>query len=442
MNLFEHADRADVSRRPFADAVRPERLEEIFGQPEVTGSSTYLRRAIETDRLGSLILWGPPGVGKTTVARVIARRTKRWFEPFSAVLGGVKEIREIVRAARERRTMHGQQTTLFIDEIHRFNKAQQDALLPHLEDGTLTLIGATTENPSFEVNSAVLSRARVVVLRAIETQHLEQLLDRAWTHPVRTQRWPEAEKTESAIAHLASLADGDARRALNALEVALDDGRCLDDELISQVMGRKILDYDRDGDGHYQVVSAFIKSMRATDPDAAAYWLQRMLDAGEDPVFILRRMVIFASEDIGHADPMALQVATSAVHAFRLVGLPEGLYALMQAATYLATAPKSNTMVNTIKAARTAIKAHGHLPVPLHMRNASTGLERGLGYGRDYRYPHDAPGGVNDQRGMPEGLEDVRIFEPRDVGMEQQFRARLSALRASSTPPSSELADS
>ena len=442
MNLFEHAHSSDSSRRPFADAIRPDTLMDFFGQAQVTGDGTFLRRSIESDQIGSLILWGPPGVGKTTLARIIARRTARWFEPFSAVLGGVKEIREIVKAARERYTMHGRQTILFIDEIHRFNKAQQDALLPHMEDGTIILIGATTENPSFEVNSAVLSRARVVVLHSIDESALNALLERAWAHPVRLQRWPGAEKTADALSHLIRLVDGDARRALNALEVALNDGRCVDHELLSQVLDRKILAYDRDGDGHYEVVSAFIKSMRATDPDAAAYWLQRMLDAGEDPLFILRRMVIFASEDIGHADPMALQVATSAVDAFRLVGLPEGAYALMQAATYLATAPKSDTVKRTIRAAKSATHEFGHLPVPLHLRNASTALQKNLGYGREYAYPHDAEGAFNGQRGMPEEIHDIRIFQPTDEGMEAQFKARLDALYRGGKDPSSGPIDS
>jgi len=442
MDLFDHAQGSETGHRPFADAIRPESLEHFFGQGQVVGDGAFLRRAIESDRLGSLILWGPPGVGKTTLAQIIARRTERWFEHFSAVLGGVKEIRLIVEAAKERRRLYRRQTILFIDEIHRFNKAQQDALLPHIEDGTLILIGATTENPSFQVNSAILSRSRVVVLEALTEDALSALLARAWDHTIRETRWPDATCTPDVFKQLAQLADGDARRALNALELALDDGRAIDEALVTQVIDRKILSYDRDGDGHYQVVSAFIKSMRTTDPDAAAYWLHRMLDAGEDPMFILRRLVIFASEDIGHADPQALQIATAALQAFQFVGLPEGAYALMQATTYLATAPKSNTIKTTIAAARQAVRIHGHLPVPKHMRNASTALQKSIGDGQGYTYPHDSANAYNGQRGMPEGLDDLRLFEPKSVGMENQFKARLASLRQPSTDSASDPVDS
>jgi putative ATPase len=437
MDLFNHAHRTETGRRPFADAVRPESLDDFFGQSQVVGEHAFLRRAIESDRLGSLILWGPPGVGKTTLAQIIAQRTKRWFEHFSAVLGGVKEIRLIVEAAKERQSLYRRQTILFIDEIHRFNKAQQDALLPHIEDGTLILIGATTENPSFQVNSAVLSRSRVVVLEQLSEDALTALLDRAWHHPIRHERWPDATCVTEVFRQLAHLADGDARRALNALEVALEDGRTIDEELVAQVIDRKILNYDRDGDGHYQVVSAFIKSMRATDPDAAAYWLHRMLDAGEDPMFILRRLVIFASEDIGHADPQALQIAMTAVQAFQFIGLPEGNYALMQATT-----PKSNTIKRAIGAAQKAVRAHGNLPVPKHLRNAATTLQKSLGDGQGYAYPHDSSRGYNGQRGMPEGLQNLRIFEPGTVGMEVQFTERLAFLRQHSEPSSSDPTDS
>ncbi len=429
MDLFEHADSSDPNRRPLADAVRPSDLEGYFGQKHVIGETTFLKRAIESDRLGSMIFWGPPGSGKTTLARVIAQTTERWFEPFSAVLGGVKEIRAIVQAAKERRRLHGRQTVLFIDEIHRFNKAQQDALLPHIEDGTLILIGATTENPSFEVNSAILSRARVVVLKALESPDVEALLRRAYEHPVRTARWPDARVEDEAITAIADAADGDARRALNALETALNYGGSVGRDTVVEVMGRKVLNYDKAGDGHYYVISAFIKSMRATDPDAAAYWLERLIQAGEDPLFVLRRMVIFASEDIGHADPQALHLAMAATDAFRLIGMPEGMYPLMQLATYLATAPKSDTVKRTIQTARQAVEQHGNLPVPKHIRNAHTKLMKSLGDGAGYRYPHTAPGHFNGQRGMPEGLEGLTLFQPCDQGMEIQFKQRLEALR-------------
>ncbi len=430
MDLFDHAERQDVTRRPLADAVRPRSLSDYFGQHHVVGDASFLRRAIENDRLGSMILWGPPGSGKTTLAQVIAQATERWFEPFSAVLGGVKEIRAIVQAARDRRRLHRQQTMLFIDEIHRFNKAQQDALLPHIEDGTVTLVGATTENPSFEVNSAILSRCRVVVLKPLEAKDLIALLKRAFEHPVRQQRWPDAQLDLSGLETIAEGSDGDARRALNLLETVLDDERGLSPETVTDIMGRRILNYDKNGDGHYAVISAFIKAMRATDPDAAAYWLERLIQAGEDPLFVLRRMVIFASEDIGHADPSALQLAVATTEAFRLIGMPEGMYPLMQLATYLATAPKSNTVLKTIHAARAAVEAHGNLPVPPHIKNGHTRLGRSLGDGAGYRYPHDDPHHYNGQRAMPEGLEGLILFDPGDQGMEYQFRERLKALRS------------
>jgi putative ATPase len=439
MDLFDHAQSQARETQPFAEAVRPVTLEGFFGQLRAIGPGKALRRAIERDQVPSLILWGPPGTGKTTLARIVAERTGYHFEPFSAVLGGVKEMRVLIEAARERRRLHGRRTILFVDEIHRFNKGQQDALLPHVEDGTVTLIGATTENPSFELNAALLSRARVVVLESLKPADVRAVLDRAMTHPVRAARWPEARITDEALEYLAHFAQGDARRALTALEAALDAGRDtpdtpLDPPAVAQALDRKILLYDKGGDQHYEVISAFIKSMRGTDPDAAAYWLQRMVEAGEDPVFLFRRMAVFASEDIGLADSAALGVVMDCLNAFRFIGLPEGMFHLMHAATYLACAPKSNTVLTTLAAARTAVSRHGNQPVPMHLRNASTGLQRQMGYGAGYKYPHDFAGNYVHQDHLPEILAGQRLFEPKGSGAEAALRARLAALR---TPPQS-----
>ena len=437
MDLFDHAAAADPTGRPLAELVRPDDLDGYFGQPGATAPGRRLRAAIEADRVPSLVLWGPPGVGKTTLARIIATTTRAHFEPFSAVLGGVREIRAIVAAARERRAHHRQRTILFIDEIHRFNKAQQDALLPHLEDGTVTLIGATTENPSFELNAALLSRAEVVVLDPLPPEAMRALLDRAMNHPARRSGWPDARVDDDALAAIAHLAAGDARRALGALEAALDRAEHVTRATVAEVMNRKILRHDKSGDAHYQHVSAFIKAMRGSDPDAAAYWLQRMVDAGEDPLFLLRRMVIFASEDIGLADPRALTVAVAATDAFRFVGLPEGMFPMMQAATYLACAPKSNTMLTTLAAARRAVANHGDLPVPRHLRPGSTPLMKAHGHGQGYRYPHDFEGNYVVQDHLPEPIAGLRLFEPGTEGEEPALAARLATWRAHGSAQSS-----
>ncbi|HTP27842.1 MAG TPA: replication-associated recombination protein A, partial [Anaeromyxobacteraceae bacterium] len=346
MDLFEHAIEKDESSKPLAERLRPQRIEDFVGQEHVLGPSCALRRAIEADQVPSLILWGPPGTGKTTLARIVAGRTGAVFVPFSAVLHGVKEVRQVVEAARDRRRMNRQRTILFVDEIHRFTKAQQDAFLPHVEAGVLTLIGATTENPSFELNAPLLSRCRVVTLRTLTEEEIALLLDRAVLSPKGLGG--DLALSAEARALLCRYAYGDARRALNALEVAaaavrLAGRREIEPADAEEAIQHKALPYDKGGEEHYNVVSAFIKSMRGSDPDAAVYYLVRMIEAGEDPRFIVRRMVIFASEDVGNADPRALSVSVDALRAVELVGLPEGVLAMSQAAIYLAIAPKSNS---------------------------------------------------------------------------------------------------
>jgi putative ATPase len=428
MDLFDQAaaDEAEA-RAPLAERMRPRTLDEFVGQEHLTGPGRLLRRAVEQDLVPSLVFWGPPGTGKTTLARIIAQASGAHFEAVSAVLSGVKELREAVAQAAERWKLHRTRSILFVDEIHRFNKAQQDALLPHVEKGTITLLGATTENPSFEVNAALLSRMRVVTLRGLEEDELKALLQRAVASPRGLAGAVQVD--DDALAFLANVAGGDARRALTALEVAARHGGAhLDRHCAEEAVQQRTLLYDQAGEEHHNVVSAFIKSMRGSDPDAAVYWLARMVEAGEDPRFIVRRMVIFASEDVGNADPRALLVATAALQALELVGLPEGALALSQAVTYLAMAPKSNASYRAWGAAREAVQRHGPLPVPLRLRNAPTRLMRSLGYGAGYQYPHDFEGHVVAEQYLPEALRGTRFYFPAEVGDEVEHVRRIAAL--------------
>jgi putative ATPase len=434
-DLFEaHAER-DASVTPLAERMRPRTLADFVGQEHLTAEGRLLRRAIESDRVPSMILWGPPGTGKTTLARIVAGATGAAFETLSAVTSGVKDIREVVARARQRRTYERRATVLFIDEIHRFNKAQQDALLPHVEAGVCRLIGATTENPSFEVNAALLSRARVFQLRELSPSQIVSVLQRAVEDRERGLGQRGIVVETRLLEALARTAQGDARRALTTLELAVDalpDGQTqLLPEHVAAALGGRDLRYDKAGEEHYNVVSAFIKSMRASDADAAVYWLARMLEAGEDPMFVARRVVIFAAEDIGNADPQALVVAQAAAAATHLIGMPEATLALSQATQYLALAPKSNSAPRAYAAAREDVRRHGALPVPLSVRNAVTALMRQSGYGKGYRYPHDAEGGVDPDHDsyLPEPLADRQYVAPGDLGWEAAAFAALQRKR-------------
>lgn len=412
---------------PLAERMRPRSLGEFCGQEHLLGPGKSLRTMIEADRLPSMIFWGPPGCGKTTLAHIIAHETSSRFVFFSAIMAGVKEIREIFKDA-ETHASSGTRTILFVDEIHRFNKAQQDAFLPAVEKGLVTIIGATTENPSFEVIAPLLSRCRVLRLKQLEADELAALLRKTLQDSDKGLGSLQLAIADEALAFLAEAAQGDGRKALNTLEVAA--GLALDGlislEIAQEAMQQKALLYDKGGEEHYNVISAFIKSMRGSDPDASLYWLARMLEAGEDPLFILRRMIILASEDIGNADPRALQMAVSALQAFQMVGMPEGRIILGQAVTYLATAPKSNASYLGINEALSEVRKSGALEVPLHIRNAPTKLMKDFGYGKGYQYAHDDRDGLVLQEHLPTELTGATYYEPTNRGYEAVIRDRLT----------------
>jgi putative ATPase len=432
MDLFDTKAAQDTLKEaPLAERMRPRTLAEYLGQEHLLGPGKLLRQLIETDQLTSLIFWGPPGSGKTTLARIIAGATKAHFIFFSAILSGIKEIREIVREAEDIRKFRGLRTILFVDEIHRFNKSQQDAFLPYVERGVFTIIGATTENPSFEVIAPLLSRCKVLVLKPLTEEEIKNILHHALADGERGLGAFGLTIEDAALDFMAGQAGGDARVALNTLETA---ARLVKEGVITldttrEAVQKKPLLYDKGGEEHYNVISAFIKSMRGSDPDGALYWLARMLEAGEDPIFILRRMVILAAEDIGNADPRALQIAVAALQGFQLVGMPEGRIIMAQAVTYLATAPKSNASYAGIDAALAEVRTSGALPVPLHIRNAPTKLMKELGYGAGYRYAHDSAEGYVTQEYLPDQLSGRKFYNPAGHGYEKSINERMEWLK-------------
>ena len=437
MDLFDATPRetpVTATPAPLADRMRPRALDEVLGQEHLLGAGAVLRSAIETGELHSMILWGPPGSGKTTLARLMAHTAGARFVAFSAVLSGVKEIREVVAEAERARARQRTRTILFVDEIHRFNRAQQDAFLPHVETGTLVLVGATTENPSFEVNSALLSRCRVYVLRPLGEDGLVAIMRRALGDAARGLAGLGAEVDDDALRLIAGLANGDARAALNVLEVAVGrvpagDRRRVTAASVREAAQKRTLLYDKSGEEHYNLISALHKSLRDSDPDAALYWLTRMLEAGEDRLYLARRLVRFASEDVGNADPQALLLTLAAKEAYDFLGDPEGELALAQATLYLALAPKSNAVYVAYDAAQTDVRERPAEPVPLHIRNAPTRLMKDLGYGAGYQYAHDAPDARVDQDDLPEALRGRQYYRPTDRGLEAELGRRLAEWR-------------
>jgi putative ATPase len=438
LDLFDHAMQKRMKdEAPLAARMRPRTLDEFVGQEEIVGPGKLLRRAIEADRLfSSILLWGPPGTGKTTLAMVIANQTKSHFETLSAVLAGKAELRQVIEGALERRRLYQKRTILFVDEVHRWNKAQQDALLPHVENGTFILIGATTENPYFEVIGALVSRSRVFQLRPLEDKDVRAILEAALTDESRGYGGRKVQIDENASQHLIRVAGGDARNALNALELAVESTPADESgavhitlEVAQESIQRRAVLYDKDGDAHYDTISAFIKSVRGSDPDAALYWLAKMLYAGEDPRFILRRLIILAGEDIGLGDPQGLVVANAAAQAFDYIGLPEGIYPIVEATLYLATAPKSNSAGAYFKAFQ-RIEEEGRPEVPTHLQDANRDAAA-LGHGKGYQYPHEGPEHFLPQQYLPRPLLGTYFYQPSDQGYEAQVVARLQRWRES-----------
>ncbi len=433
MDLFSAAEKEQS--KPLADRMRPRNLDEFVGQEKIVGPGRLLRRSIEADRLTSMIFYGPPGSGKTTLAYIIARVSQSDFQQINAVTSGVKEIREIIKGAAEKKKFNQQKTILFIDEIHRFNKGQQDALLPAVEKGTVILIGATTENPYFEVNPPLISRSRVFALESLTEDHVKRIIKMALEDKERGLGHYNVNITPEALDHLALMAQGDARSALNAIELAFlttpteDENITIDLEVAQESIQRRALSYDKAGDNHYDTISAFIKSIRGSDPDAALYWLAKMLYAGEDPRFICRRLIIHAAEDIGLADSQALQVAVAAAQAVERVGLPEGRIPLAQAVLYLATAPKSNAVYKAINKAGEELAEGKSVSVPAHLRDSSYKGAHKLGHGRGYKYPHDYPEGQVEQDYLPPELQGLQLYFPTAQGQEKEIKKRLQKQR-------------
>lgn len=437
MDLFDYSlQQRQTTEAPLAARLRPRTLDEFIGQEAIVGEGRLLRRAIQADRLfASILLWGPPGTGKTTLAQIIANTTRAHFTSLNAVLAGIAELRTVIAEAKERRKLHGTRTILFVDEVHRWNKAQQDALLPHVEDGSIILIGATTENPYFEVIGALVSRSRIFQLQALGEAEVARILEHALADKERGYGTRRIALHEAARQHLTSIAGGDARNALNALELAVEttppDAEGVIQitlEVAQESIQRRAVLYDKDGDAHYDTISAFIKSVRGSDPDAALYWLAKMLYAGESPRFILRRLVILAGEDIGLADPLGLVVASAAVQAFEFIGMPEGIFPIVEATLYLATAPKSNTTTAYFKAFE-KVEAEGKVDVPRHLQDANRDA-KGLGHGQGYVYPHEQPGHYTGQQYLPTALLGTYFYAPSAEGYEASVKDRLARWRA------------